>query len=87
VSLAQPRPVPPGVDTAAEPTRLNVVEASAAVADPDLPQARPLPGQVRAEWQAQARAGVGVCALPATTKVPAAVTGADRMRRAIASSC
>lgn len=49
--------VPPGTDTAAEPVRPTVVEESAAVADPDLPKARPLPGQVRAERNAEARAG------------------------------
>lgn len=59
MSLAQPRPVPPGTDTAAEPARLNVVEASAAAADPDLPQARPLPGQVRAERHAEPRGDGG----------------------------
>src|SRR5260370_36406885 len=48
-SLVQPCPAPPVTDTAAKPARLNVVEASAAVADPDLPQAPPLPVPARAE--------------------------------------
>ena len=84
--LVQPQVTPARADAAAEPAWLDVVVTPGAIADPDFPDTRPLPGNVRAKRQARRVPVMGVCALPATTKVPAPAAGAARIRLAIASS-
>jgi hypothetical protein len=57
--LVQPWLSPARADAAAEPAWLDVVITSAAVADPDLPDAGPLLGQARTERHTKACAGGG----------------------------